>query len=265
MSNVALSFDGLGHAYHPGRWVFRGYSAAIERGHIFAILGPNGAGKSTLLHVLLDALKPTEGTVSVYGRSAFVPQLFQTSFDYRVIDMVLMGRARRIGLFAQPGAQDEAAALDALDRFDLRNAAHRPFHELSGGQRQLVILARALVAEADILILDEPTSALDLKHQGEILEWIARVARDDGMTVVFTTHHPHHAVAIADDALLMAGEDDYRCGAAAEVLTERHLSELYGVELKKVSFEHAGQKMESFVPIFPASQPLPANRRAHPE
>ena len=121
-----------------------------------AILGPNGCGKSTLLKLTLGLLKPQEGAVSVRGRAAFVPQLFDMAFDYTVLDMVLMGRARQIGLFAQPSAQDEAAARTALGRFGIEALAQRGFHELSGGQRQLAIFALALVTEADILVLDEP-------------------------------------------------------------------------------------------------------------
>src|SRR5208283_4856785 len=124
-----------------------------------------GRGKTTLLKILLGALKPSQGRLSVSGHMSFVPQLFHVSFDYSTLDMVLMGRARKIGLFSQPSPRDRRAALEALDRFGMSDFADRPFHELSGGQRQLAIFARALVAEARILILDEPTSALDLKNQ----------------------------------------------------------------------------------------------------
>ncbi|MEJ1960985.1 MAG: ABC transporter ATP-binding protein [Gammaproteobacteria bacterium] len=130
------------HAYIPGRWIFRGYTAEVARGKVFALLGPNGRGKTTLLKILLGVLSATEGRVSVKGRVAFVPQLFQVSFDYSALDMVLMGRARKVGLFSQPTPADEAAALAALDRFGMAGFAQRPFHELSGGQRQLVIFAR---------------------------------------------------------------------------------------------------------------------------
>ncbi len=246
----AIRFEGLAHAYHPEQWVFRDYSASIARGRIFAVLGPNGRGKSTLLHILLGTLKPTAGAVEVQGRTAFVPQLFQVSFDYTVLDMVLMGRARRIGLFAQPSRQDAQASLAALDRFKLADIADSPFHELSGGQRQMVIFARALVAESDILILDEPTSSLDLKNQALILDWIGRLAQDDGLTVVLTTHHPHHALAVADTALLMLGEKHFVCGPAGSALSETNLQELYGVPLKRLSFGHGDRQIETFVPVF---------------
>lgn len=261
LEKIAVSIDRLGHSYYSGRWVFRDYCASATRGQVFAILGPNGRGKTTLLKILLGTLKPSAGHVTVSGNTAFVPQLFQVSFDYSVLDMVLMGRAKKIGLFAQPSKQDEEAALAALDRFHLADDAARPFHELSGGQRQMVIFARALVAEAEILILDEPTSSLDLKNQSLILDWITRLTHEDGLTVLFTTHHPHHALAVADNALLMLGETDYACGRAVDVLDEGSLSALYGVPLRRLSFEHDGRPIETFAPVF--LQPPSLRKNAH--
>jgi iron complex transport system ATP-binding protein len=250
----AVAIQGLGHAYVPGRWIFRELTASIARGSSFALLGPNGRGKTTLLKAMLGVLKSTEGSITVQGRQAFVPQLFQVSFDYSVLDMVLMGRSRRVGLFSQPTKEDEDASLAAIERMGLGSMVRRPFHELSGGQRQLAILARALVAEADILVLDEPTSALDLKNQVLILDWIDRLSHQQGLTVIFTTHHPHHALAVADAALLMLDSTRYAFGAVGEVLTEDNLQDLYGVPLKRLSFEHAGQPFETFAPLLTKGQ-----------
>ncbi len=246
---TVVSFTGLGHSYRPGVFVFKDYSATIKKGRVFALLGPNGRGKATFLKILLGALKPTQGSLKVEGQFAFVPQLFHVSFDYSALDMVLMGRAKKVGLFAQPSARDEEAALAALERFGMADYAHRPFHEMSGGQRQLVIFARALVAEAQVLMLDEPTSALDLKNQAMVLGWIDALSRRDGLTIVMTTHHPHHALAVADDALLMLGVDDYVAGPAKSGLTQENLGKLYGVPMKRVTFEHQGRRIETLTPI----------------
>jgi iron complex transport system ATP-binding protein len=246
-----MTFEDLGFAYNTGQWVFRGYKGELPHGRVFAILGPNGCGKTTLLKLLIGVLQPQEGTIHRHrDRFAFVPQLFQVSFSYTVLDMVLMGRAEKIGLFSTPSAEDEEAAFDALRRLKLDHLASRPFDELSGGQRQLVIFARALATEADILILDEPTSSLDLKNQGVILHWITRLSREEGLTVAFTTHHPHHAYAVADSTLLMLGENDFLCGPTKEVMTEKKLRQLYGVDLKRLRFEHNGQTFETFVPVY---------------
>jgi iron complex transport system ATP-binding protein len=252
MNSTVIRFDNLGHAYYPSQWVFQGYHAEVGQGSTLALLGPNGCGKTTLLKILLGALIPTTGSVEVRGRTAFVPQLFQVTFDYSVLDMVLMGRARKVGLFSQPSARDEEASLAALSRFGIVDLAHRPFHELSGGQRQLVIFARALVSEAEILILDEPTSALDLKNQDIILEWMRRLSREEGLTIVFTTHHPHHAHAVADTTMLMLGEDRYLWGPTKKVMTEEHLHALYGIDLRRLQFEHKGRTVETFVPVYGA-------------
>lgn len=245
-----LSFKGLGHAYRPGRWVFRHYAARLERGKILALLGPNGRGKTTLLRLLVGAMKPTAGVLRVHGRTAFVPQLFHAAFDYSVLEMVLMGRARHVGLLAQPSRKDEQAALAALDRFGLADLAPRPFHQLSGGQRQLAIIARALVSEADILILDEPVSALDLKNQAMVLDRMRRLARDEKLSLVFTTHHPHHALSVADDALLMLGEESFAHGPVNEALSEENLLSLYGIPMKRLSFQNGGEHMETIVPLW---------------
>ncbi len=246
----AITFKDLGFAYNPGQWVIRGYKGEIEQGKVFAILGPNGCGKTTLLKLLIGALHPQEGTIHHKDRFAFVPQLFQVSFSYTVLDMVLMGRARKIGLFSTPSVDDEEAAFDALKRLKLDDLAERPFDELSGGQRQLVIFARALATEADILILDEPTSSLDLRNQGVILEWITHLSREEKLTVVFTTHHPHHAHAVADTTMLMLGQGDFLSGPTGEVITEEHLYTLYGVDMKRLRFEHKGRTIETFVPVY---------------
>lgn len=246
----AIRFEDLGHAYRRGDWVFRHCTATVAAGQVFALLGPNGRGKTTLLMALLGVMRPTEGTIEHSGRMAFVPQLFQVGFDFSVLDMVLMGRARHIRLFARPSRQDEDIALSALDRFGLADRADAPFHELSGGQRQLVIFARGLVAEAEILLLDEPTSSLDVKNQAQVLDWIIRLSHEDGLTVIFSTHHPHHALAVADDAMLMSGEQDFICGPVDAVLTEANLQALYGVPLKRLSFEHDGVTTQTISPAF---------------
>ena len=248
--NYTVSFEELSFAYRDAPRVFSGYRADVPRGSVFAILGPNGRGKTTLLKVILGLLKPDTGKVTITGQMAFVPQLFQVTFAFTVLDMVLMGRAKNIGLFSRPSKCDVDAALAALDHFHMADLAQRSFHSLSGGQRQLVILARALVAEAEILVMDEPTSALDLKNQALVLSWIKRLAHKDGLTVIFTTHHPHHALAVADNSLLMMDEDKFQCGKTSTILSEVNLRQLYGIPMKHLEFTFEGQRLTTLVPVF---------------
>ena len=230
----AITLENVGFAYRPGQWVFRQCSARIARGHVVSVLGANGRGKTTLLKILIRALYAGEGTVEINGRVAFVPQLFETSFDYSVLDIVLMGRAKNIRLFSQPSDDDRASAFAALETFGLAAHASRPFHELSGGQRQLALCARALVANADILILDEPTASLDLKNQALVLQTVRRLAEQDGLTIVFSTHHPNHALAFADEALLMIDVQEQKFGPALEVLAEAELSRIFGLPIRRL-------------------------------
>lgn len=246
----AVHFSDLSYAYTPGAWVLRGYSGAIPKGGIFSILGPNGSGKTTLLMLLLGLLKPASGAVTTMGHIAMVPQIFQVTFAFSVLDMVLMGRARQIGLFSQPSRRDVDVARSALERVGIADLEQRSFHELSGGQRQLVILARALVAETDILLMDEPTSALDLKNQDMVLQWIFRLAKEDGLTVLFTTHHPHHALAVADNALLMLDVSEYVCGPTSDILSENNLRRVYGLPIQRLEFEFNGRAVSTLVPVF---------------
>ena len=250
----AVAFENLTFAYSGNPAVFENYTASIERSSVFAILGPNGCGKTTLLNVLLGILKRYEGKFTVTGNMALVPQLFHVTFAFTVLDMVLMGRARKIGLFGRPAEKDITAAMQALGRFGIEGLAERSYYQLSGGQRQLVILARALVAEADILVLDEPTSALDLKNQSLVLHWIKRLADEDGLTIIFTTHQPHHAQAVADQVLLMLDGKRYLCGPEREVLTEPNLEKLYGVPLKRLEFEYNGSRLTTLFPVFNREQ-----------
>lgn len=205
-SKSAVEINDVGFFYAANRWVLRGYTAKFREQAIIALLGPNGRGKTTLLKLIVGALKANAGMIQLHGDVAFVPQVFNTTFGFTALEMVVMGRARKIGVLSQPARADLDRSYEALGRFGLCDLAQRPFHEMSGGQRQLVLLARALVADAPIVVLDEPTSALDLRNQSVVLEWLTRLSREDGLTVIFSTHHAGHALTVADDALLMLGD-----------------------------------------------------------
>ncbi|MDR2404798.1 MAG: ABC transporter ATP-binding protein [Deltaproteobacteria bacterium] len=246
----AIEAKDLGFFYRAGTKILDGLSFSFKEGGIHAILGLNGCGKTTLLKIMLGVLKPKAGSLKISQSTAFVPQLFQAVFSFSSLDMVLMGRMRHIGLFARPSREDERLALLAMDKLGILDFATRPYPELSGGQRQLVILARALVSEAKILILDEPASALDLGNQARVMRRMSQLREEEGLTVVFTTHSPQHALSIADDVLLMCGKGDYLSGPASEVLTEANLSKVYHTEVKLVEFERNGKPEKALVPIF---------------
>ena len=224
------------------------YSLSVARGSVLAILGANGVGKTTLLNCIVGLRQPNTGTVSSAGRIGYVPQLFHSTFAFSVLDIVLMGRARHIRLFGAPRAKDYEIAQQSLDRMKVGALRDRPFNELSGGQRQLVMIAQALASECEILILDEPCSALDYKNQSIVIDTLRALNGEAGLTIVFSTHAPQHGLEVATHVLLMKDARRYEHGAVEDVLTAENLSALYEVAIAKAAFTQ-GSKF-TFAPYF---------------
>ncbi len=228
---------------------------SCAKGEICAILGANGRGKTTLLHTLVGMLPALGGEIIRAAGIGFVPQAFTATFAYRVFDIVLMGRAANVGLLRVPSAQDEEIAHQSLDALDIGALANRSFQSLSGGQRQLVLIARALATRSDILILDEPTAALDLYNQQAVMRLIERLARGQGISILFTTHDPVHASLLADNTLLLLPRREWLYGPTERVLNEENLLRAYGVAVKRVDVEHQGRHYPLLVPLFDPHQP----------
>ena len=212
-----------------------------ERGEAVAVVGPSGAGKTTLLKALLGLVRPERGEVRVFGRApwdlgaerwgvGFSPQVASVDlrFPVRAGDVVLMGRYGRIGLVRRPTAADRAAATRALERVGVADLADRPIGRLSGGQRQRVFLARALVAEPDLLLLDEPTTGVDVASTESLYELLDGL-RKGGMTVVIVSHDIG-VVASYVDAVACINRRLVAHGRPDEVLTSDALEQMYGCE-----------------------------------
>ena len=215
-----------------------------------AILGPNGRGKTTLLKSIVGIYTPDEGKISVGGAFGYVPQNNDTPFAYKVLDMVVMGRARHIKYFRVPDTNDFSIARQSCQLLGISDLVDRPFNQLSGGERQLVLIARALASECQVLVLDEPASALDFQNQNTILSTLAKVAKERNLAILISTHFPQHALHLADSVLLMHSAEDYQIGSVNDVLTEENLHQLYSVPLKLVSIDYNGKTIDTVVPIF---------------
>lgn len=235
---MTLEGRGLAIGYRD-RVVGRGLDIALQEGEVLALLGPNGSGKTTLLKTLLGLLAPREGQVKLGGRLledysiaerarviAYVPQVHVGTFAFTVETVVLMGRTAHGSLFARPGALDRDVTARALERFGISALAGRPYTEISGGERQLVLLARALAQEPRFIVLDEPTASLDFGNQGKVMREIRALA-GAGLGVLFTTHDPNHALRAADRAYLLRTGERLGEGPVKEVLTRERLEQLY--------------------------------------
>lgn len=235
MTGGAPAFEAEGLAFrYPGaeRAALRDVSLRVGRGELYGVVGPNGSGKSTLLRLMLGSLEPDAGRVAFGGRPpgawdrralarhvGVVPQQEEVAFPLRVRDFVAMGRYPHLGAWRAERREDRAAVRAAMERCDLEGLADRDFATLSGGERQLARVARALAQEPEVLVLDEPAASLDLRHEMEILGLLGDLVTSGGVTVVLVTHHLNAAARSAHRLLLLEAGRSTSEGPPAAVLT----------------------------------------------
>lgn len=238
---TTLHAEKLGFRYQPDQPIFKGLTLTLASGEIHTILGPNGVGKSTLLKCLVGVQPPNEGQIMLDNQAlhrlsprqraqklAFVPQVnaSSTSISLAVFDYVLLGRTPYQGLLANPTAQDRQQCDQLLATLGLTPLRQRAFSALSGGQQQLVMIARALLQEPDLIILDEPTSALDLGNQVRVLKLINQL-QQQGYGILLTTHDPNLALMLGGDVSLFTTVGGFETGPVQTTLTSEKLSQAY--------------------------------------
>lgn len=252
---MSLEAQHISHAYVPGQPVLQDVSFELEPGKILYVLGRNGSGKTTLLSALSGILKPTKGRVLLHGKNIFkyppaeraqqiglIPQIHVPAFAYTVEQIVLMGRTPHLKLLSTPDREDERIAEQALDNVGMFEHRHRPYTELSGGERQLVMIARGLAQQCHILLMDEPGAHLDPNNQYRVLEIVARLSRE-GLSFVVSSHAPNNALIYADKVLLLKqGRPPLAMGPASSTLTESLLSAVYSMDTEVIYDDNDGSR-----------------------
>jgi iron complex transport system ATP-binding protein len=255
--NPAIQTENLTFAYKH-KPALDGVSLSVERGEMVGILGPNGSGKTTLLKIFSAVLKG-RGEVKVNGRSietygkrevsrlfAMVPQESQILFPYTVAEIVLMGRASYHSPLALEGKKDIEVARASMELTDSLLFSDRYLHELSGGEKQRVIIARALAQEPEILLLDEPSAFLDLKHQVQVFELMRRLNRERGLTIVAALHDLNLAALFFPRLVMLRDGSIYHDGSPKEVLTEKTIEDVYGIRVR-IEPDPSGEKPQLFI------------------
>lgn len=239
---MIISVNELTYEYEKGSPVLEDISFNLDKGDILSVIGQNGAGKTTLFKCLLGQMHPDKGSISIdgidvskasrreiAGKVAYIPQLCTGTFDYSVFDTVLMGTAASLSPLSLPGKSQLEAATDAIEMIGIEKLSNRKMSHISGGEKQLVYIARALAQRAKVLIMDEPTSALDYGNQIRVMNTVTNLSRQ-GYTILISMHNPKAAIKYSTKTLAIMDKKVKAFGDAKEIITEEFINELYNIE-----------------------------------
>lgn len=246
---MSMKVDNVSFSYGE-KQVLKSVSFSAEYGEFLSVLGPNGVGKSTLFRCMLGLMPVSEGSTTIEGKNiadmsveqlakciAYIPQSHSPVFNYSVFDMVLMGTSAQLGLLSSPGKAQKQLAEEALDRLGIAHLKNRGYRNISGGERQLVLIARAIAQQAKILVMDEPSANLDFGNKMRVMQTVRKLTAD-GYSVIQSTHDPDQAYLYSDKILALYGGEVLAWGTPQETISNTLISQLYGVDVEVYSLQN---------------------------
>lgn len=242
--------------------ILKNINLHLEKGHILSVLGPNGIGKTTLLKCMIGLLPWTSGrsilngtdlckmkSKDIWNTISYIPQAHSFSFSYTGLEMVMLGRSSHLGLFEQPGAQEIEMAEAMMEKVGITRLAGKDCNRMSGGELQMVLIARALINEPELIILDEPETGLDFHNQILVLNMIERLAHEEGISAIMNTHYPTNAMGIADEAFMMNRKGDRFYGSTDSILNEQNISRSFDVNVIVDEVSYKDRLIRNIIPV----------------
>ncbi|MCI5517872.1 ABC transporter ATP-binding protein [Roseburia sp. MUC/MUC-530-WT-4D] len=248
--------------YPKQKEILKNINLHLEKGHILSVLGPNGIGKTTLLKCMIGLLPWTSGrsllngtdlremkSKDIWNTISYIPQAHSFSFSYTGLEMVMLGRSSHLGLFEQPGAREIEMAEAMMEKVGITRLAGKDCNRMSGGELQMVLIARALINEPELIILDEPETGLDFHNQILVLNMIERLAHEEGISAIMNTHYPTNAMSIADEAFMMNRKGDRFYGTTDSILNEHNISRSFDVNVIVDEVSYKDRLIRNIIPV----------------
>ena len=262
MVSIKLEVKDAGFYYDKNHVLFNNLSFCLDKGQVLSILGPNGVGKTSLIRCICDFEKWKLGKSFMDGKDissfsrrdlwskiSYVPQKRSFSFEYSGIDMVVLGFSSKLGPFAKPGVREYDKAENLMKRLAIENLKDKSCSVMSGGELQMVLIARALISDPSLIILDEPESGLDFKNQLKIISLIKKLSKTENISVIINTHYPAHALELADKCLMLMPNAKHKIGKISDIICKENMKEAFGVEVILEKIKKDRKEYDTIIPI----------------